>query len=85
MPPSLNTTDISPAIAVPARTAGIPVLIPYKPGEMSSAKFVDGFHLNPEGATDFSDRIAPALLEVLGGTGRTSDGADAKPDNSPTP
>jgi len=85
VPPTLNTTDTAPAIAVRARAAGIPVLIPYKPGEMSSAKFVDGFHLNPEGATEFSDRIAPALLGVLEGTGRTSDRADAKPDHSPTP
>jgi hypothetical protein len=84
VPPTLNTADVAPAIAGRARSAGIPVLIPYKPGEMSSAKFVDGFHLNPKGATDFSDRIAPALLGVLGGAGRASDGADVKPDNSPT-
>lgn len=76
VPPTLSTEDIAPEIAARARALGIQVLIPYRPGALSPTKFADGFHLNASGALDFSDRIAPALLGVLGETGR---------DRSPTP
>ena len=85
VPPSLSTKDIAPGIALPARAVGIAVLIPYRPGEVSPSKFVDGFHLNASGAIDFSDRIAPALLDVLGGADGASDRAGAGGEHSPTP
>jgi lysophospholipase L1-like esterase len=65
LPPTLNTNDISPVLASRARSVHIPVLVPYRPGEMPRDKFVDGFHLNSQGATDFSARVAPVLLEAL--------------------
>jgi hypothetical protein len=65
VPPTLNPRDIGPALAARAHAAGVPVLVPYPPGQMPRANFVDGFHLNPRGATDFSSRVAPALLQAL--------------------
>lgn len=80
VPPALNSPDIASPIAERARAAGIPVLMPYQPGEMSPEKFRDGLHLSPKGATDFSDRIAPALQRMLGSARGASVGADIEPD-----
>ena len=64
VPPSLNRSDPAEAVRSAAELAGLPVLVPYSPGEMPSAAFSDGFHLNPDGAVLFTDRAAAALLGV---------------------
>jgi hypothetical protein len=68
VPPSLNRADIGAALAERAKASGIPVLLPYGPAEMPRQNFADGLHLNPSGATQFTARVGPALLEVLGST-----------------
>jgi hypothetical protein len=71
VPPTLNTADIAPALAARARSAHVAVLMPYPPGEMPAAKFVDGFHLNPGGAINFSLRVGPALQQALNSAAAT--------------
>ena len=65
VPPSLNPTDIGRVLAARARAAGIPVVMPYQPGEMPRVSFADGLHLNPGGAADFTARVGPALRQTL--------------------
>jgi hypothetical protein len=65
IPPTLVSHDPAPIIAADAAKEGIPVLIPYRPGEMPSAAFSDGFHLNPSGAALFTDRLDRALPAQL--------------------
>ena len=65
VPASLNLRDPAPAIAVSAAQAGVKVLIPYRPADMPTTAFSDGFHLNPQGATLYTQRAGPALRELL--------------------
>jgi hypothetical protein len=65
VPPSLNRADLGAVLAARAQAAGVEVLLPYAPAEMPPANFTDGLHLSPTGATDFTARVGPALLEVL--------------------
>jgi hypothetical protein len=62
VPPSPNRADPAEAIRNAAASAGISVLVPYVPGEMPRAAFIDGFHLNSGGAVQFTERVARALL-----------------------
>jgi len=64
VPPSLNPSDPAEAVRSAAELTGLPVLVPYRSGEMPGAAFSDGFHLNPDGAVLFTDRAATALLVV---------------------
>jgi hypothetical protein len=61
VPPSPDRADPAEAIRSVAGRAGICVLIPYVPGEMPHTSFRDGFHLNPDGAARFTERVARAL------------------------
>jgi hypothetical protein len=72
VPPSLYPADIGAPLAARARAAGIEVLLPFEPGEMPGQKFSDGLHLGPNGATDFTARVGPALLEALNSAAATS-------------
>lgn len=65
VPASLNPLDPAPALAVGAAQAGVKVLIPYRPAEMPASAFSDGFHLNPQGATLYTQRAGQALRELL--------------------
>jgi hypothetical protein len=78
VPPSLNRADIGAALAARAQDSGIPVLLTYGPAEMPRQNFVDGLHLNAAGATEFTARAGPALLEVLKNTVPAPDGAPAR-------
>jgi lysophospholipase L1-like esterase len=79
VPPSLNRADIGAALAARAHAAGIEVLLPYGPAEMPRGNFTDGLHLSPAGATDFTARVAPALLGTLqSAAGRSEPPAPAR-------
>ncbi len=65
VPPSIYSADVGAALAARAQAAGIAVLLPYGPAEMPRQNFTDGLHLNPLGATQFTARVGPALLEAL--------------------
>jgi lysophospholipase L1-like esterase len=66
IPPTLRASDPGPELAVLAAQSGIPVLIPYRPGEMPRVVFADGFHLDPRGAELFTARLTQQLPAVLG-------------------
>lgn len=66
VPPTLNARDVGPALAAAAVSSHLSVLMPSKPGAMASAEFLDGFHLNPTGAAEFTQLAADALREELG-------------------
>jgi hypothetical protein len=62
------TTNVGePAAMLQSASPGlnVPILVPFAPGEMPSAMFGDGFHLNPEGAKRFTERLAPMLRDVV--------------------
>ena len=65
VPPSLNRADPAETIRAAALSAGIAVSVPYAPGELPRSAFMDGSHLNPAGATQFTARVAQALLHPL--------------------
>ena len=65
IPPTLSTTDPSPAVAALATQEGITVLIPFRPAELPATVFSDGFHLDPRGAQLFTSRLEQVLPGVL--------------------
>jgi hypothetical protein len=65
IPPTENDVDLAPLAAPRATSAGISVVFPYQPGEMPSANYKDGFHLNHQGAELFTVRVADALNSYI--------------------
>lgn len=65
MPPLASRSDLSETLRDAAAQRGIIVLIPYQGGEMPAAYFEDGFHLNPQGAAAFTDRLGPQLSSAV--------------------
>jgi hypothetical protein len=65
VPPTVSDADFLTSIQSAAAETGISVLVPFKPGELSAESFSDGFHLNPSGATIFTERLAILLSESL--------------------
>lgn len=61
IPPSLSVSDPAPALILEAAQVRVKVLLPYRPAEMPAADFVDGFHLNPQGAARFTERTSVVL------------------------
>ena len=48
-----------------AAKEGILVLLPFQHAELPESAFLDGAHLNPQGAALFTERLGPALLQSL--------------------
>lgn len=65
IPPTTNSTDLTSEVQLLAAQADIPVIVPFKPGEMETSVFSDGFHLNAEGAKRFSERLGGAFEDAL--------------------
>lgn len=66
IPPTLDKSDRSSAVRQAGVETGVPVLLPYQPGELQASFFDhDLFHLNPEGAKVFAARLAADLLTTL--------------------
>jgi hypothetical protein len=63
--PVLNPDDGSIGLIEAARTAAVPVLRPVASGAFGPQLYRDGFHLNQAGATQFTDRLIPALAGEL--------------------
>lgn len=61
IPPTENSVDLAPLAAPRATASGITVVYTYRPGEMPSANYKDGFHLNHQGAELFTARVAESL------------------------
>ena len=65
IPPALNAGGTEPALVAEAARLGVPVLLPYSPGEMPADAFADGFHLNSQGAARFTERTAVLLRRAF--------------------
>lgn len=65
IPPEEPRNACCEALPRLGQDAGVSVLVPYAPGEMPSNMYRDGFHLTPEGASLFTDRLAQDLLTEL--------------------
>lgn len=75
--PVLNPDDGSTGLMEAARTAGVPVLRPVASGAFGPQMYRDGFHLNPDGAAQFTDRLIPALAGELQVAFQQADGRRA--------
>ena len=64
IPPTLDIHEPYFAAIEAGAQTGIPVLVPYRPGEMPPQNYRDGFHLNSEGALLFTHRLAAQLLAL---------------------
>jgi len=65
IPPTMDVQDASNEIQAAAAKEGILVLLPFQHAEMPESLFLDGSHLNPQGAALFTDRLGPTLLQSL--------------------
>lgn len=65
VPPTLIQQDASVEIQISAARQAIPVLVPLRPSEVTPDDFHDGFHLNHQGATRFTNCLASELLQTL--------------------
>lgn len=65
IPPTMDVHDASKEIQAAAAKEGILVLLPFQHAELPETAFVDGAHLNPQGAALFTARLGPTLLQSL--------------------
>ena len=65
IPPTMDVQDASKEIQQAAAKEGILVLLPFQHAELPESAFLDGAHLNPQGAALFTERLGPALLQSL--------------------
>lgn len=65
IPPALDAANPATEIQLVSTLAGVPVLLPYRPGEMPRAAFSDGAHLDSYGAALYIERLQPALYRAL--------------------
>lgn len=65
IPPTMDVQDASNEIQAAAAKEGILVLLPFQHAELPESAFLDGAHLNPQGAAIFTARLGPALLQSL--------------------
>jgi len=66
VPPNLDMHDPIGIVMEEGRKAGVPVLVPYRPGEMQRNYFRDGYHLTDEGALLFTPRLVEQLHQMSG-------------------
>ena len=65
IPPTMDVQDASKEIQQAAAKEGILVILPFQHAELPETAFIDGAHLNPQGAQLFTERLGPTLLESL--------------------
>lgn len=65
IPPVMEASDLAVEIKIASERADVPVLLPYRPGEMPRTAFTDGSHLDARGAALYVERLQPALNRVL--------------------
>ena len=65
IPPTMDVRDASKEIQAAAAKDSILVLLPFRHAELPESAFLDGAHLNPQGAAVFTERLGPTLLESL--------------------
>ena len=65
IPPTMDVRDASQEIQQAAAKEGILVLLPFQHAELPETAFIDGAHLNPQGAQLFTEKLGPTLLQSL--------------------
>ena len=65
LPATTNLSERAAALTSAADALNVRVLVPYAPGEMPGTMFGDGFHLSPDGAKSFTQRLAPLLKDAV--------------------
>jgi len=65
IPPTMDVQDASKEIQHAAAKEGILVLLPFQHAELPESAFLDGAHLNPQGAALFTEKLGPTLLQSL--------------------
>jgi hypothetical protein len=65
IPPTRDVNDASSELQVAAAKEGLLVVLPFQHAELPENVFVDGAHLNPQGAALFTQRLGPTLLQSL--------------------
>ena len=65
IPPTMDVQDASKEIQQAAAREGILVLLPFQHAELPETAFIDGAHLNPQGAQLFTEKLGPTLLQSL--------------------
>jgi lysophospholipase L1-like esterase len=80
VPPTEKQDDLGPVAVAQATAAGVTALIPYQPGEMPTANYADGFHLNAEGAKMFTPKVASSLKALIQTNSAPGDAAGSQRD-----
>ena len=65
IPPTRDVNDASNEIQAAAAKEGLLVVLPFQHAELPENVFLDGAHLNPQGAALFTQRLGPTLLQSL--------------------
>jgi hypothetical protein len=64
-PPLLETPDGTAGLKAAADATGVPLLIPIPSGELPASLYRDGYHLNSDGASRYTARLAGVLVPQL--------------------
>jgi hypothetical protein len=65
IPPTRDVNDASNELQGAAAREGLLVVLPFQHAELPEDAFIDGAHLNPQGAALFTERLGPTLLQSL--------------------
>jgi hypothetical protein len=65
IPPTRDVNDASNELQAAAAREGLLVVLPFQHAELPENAFIDGAHLNPQGAALFTERLGPTLLQSL--------------------
>jgi hypothetical protein len=65
IPPTRDVNDASNELQAAAAREGLLVVLPFQHAELPEDVFIDGAHLNPQGAALFTERLGPTLLQSL--------------------
>ncbi len=65
IPAELKPSTDDQALEEAGRQVSVQVLRPLAPGEAPAREFMDGFHLNPQGAARYTTALSPLLKRVV--------------------
>lgn len=65
IPPTRDVNDASNELRASAALDRILVVLPFQHAELPESDFLDGAHLDPQGAAIFTRRLGPTLIKAL--------------------
>lgn len=81
VPPTIQDSGIS-AVLKAGASQGVPVLIPFAPGVLSSSDYSDEVHLNANGALKFTRALAQSLKQSMAQDATRAETASGSPATS---